>query len=72
LAHDRTHLPDVDQLRAAFPLWDIGSAWVTSASGPDFRLLTARRAGVRFAAFSAAELERVMTVVEDRYGWPRC
>ena len=71
MVHDRTHRPDVEQLRRDFPLWQIGSAWITSSSGPDFRVLTARRAGVRFAAFSAGELERVMDRVEAKYGWPR-
>jgi len=71
LFNDRTHLPDVEQLRADYPLWDISVTWAARAAGPDLRVLVACRNGVRLAGFSAAELARMMTSAEDRYGWPR-
>jgi hypothetical protein len=72
LVHDRTHQPDVEQLRRDYPLWDISAAWAARTSGPDFRVLTACRGGLRLAGFSAPELVRMMTGVEAQYGWPHC
>jgi hypothetical protein len=68
LVDDRTQL---ERLRSEFPLWEINSRWAAAASGPDFRLLLACRAGLRLAGFSAPELARMMTGAEARYGWPR-
>lgn len=34
---------DLDQLRSEYPLWHFGSIWVASNSGPDARVLWARR-----------------------------
>ena len=34
---------DVAELAREFPDWEIGSAWIASASGPDYRYLWAKR-----------------------------
>jgi hypothetical protein len=61
--------PDIDGLRQLYPLWQIDAAWTARASGPDLRVLTASRGGVRLAGFSAAELARMIETAEKR--WPR-
>ena len=71
MVHDPTHQPDVERLRRSFPRWDVSASWVTRATEPDFRLWVACRGGLRLAAFSAAEMERVMADAEARYSWPR-
>jgi hypothetical protein len=71
LTNDIPHLPDVEQLRAAYPAWDISVTWVPRVSGPDLRLLIACRNGLRLAGFSAAELARMIEAAERQYGWPR-
>jgi hypothetical protein len=60
---------DLGQLRAEHPDWHIEHAWTARGSGPDFRLLTARRGGVRLAGFSVPELARMIETAEDKYGW---
>jgi hypothetical protein len=37
--------PDVAGLAAEFPEWEVGVAWITASSGPDHRILWARRDG---------------------------
>jgi hypothetical protein len=62
---------DIERLRQSYPLWQIDAVWAPRASGPDLRVLTARRCGVRLAGFSAAELAQMIEGDERRYGWPR-
>jgi hypothetical protein len=49
--------PDaIEQLRQQFPLWTIGSVWITSNSGPDRRRFWASRGDAFVSAWSAAVL----------------
>ena len=52
------------ELRDRHPGWVIGSAWVTCASGPDFRALVARRAGCALAALTPADLSALIAEAE--------
>jgi hypothetical protein len=61
--------PDIEGLRASYPLWHIEAAWVTHASGPDARRLTATREGIRVTAWTAAELTRKIAERETAHGW---
>jgi hypothetical protein len=60
---------DIDRLTADHPAWDICSTWVTCASGPDTRTLTARRGGLTVCAFTAPCLARQMADAEAQRGW---
>ena len=61
---------DVDRLRAAHPLWTVGVAWVSRASGPDARQIVARREGVEIRAWTAGELSAKIAAEETANGWP--
>jgi hypothetical protein len=63
--------PDIEGLRQSYPLWQIDAAWVTRASGPDARRLTATREGIRVTAWTAAELTRKIADAERTHGWGR-
>jgi hypothetical protein len=65
----RTPDADLDRLRAQHPDWHIDYNWTARGSGPDLRVLTANRGGVRLAGFSVAELARMIEAAERRYGW---
>ena len=60
---------DLDRLRAAHPLWVIEAVWRTVPSGPDRRMLTARRAGVTVSAATAPELSIAIGEAERSRGW---
>jgi hypothetical protein len=62
--------PDIARLRAEHPLWDVSAAWVSRASGPDVRQVTARREGVELRARTAVELTVKITSEEAARGWP--
>jgi hypothetical protein len=51
---------DVAALRAEFPLWVITDRWAAAGSGPDGRVLTARRGNVVLQAQSADGLRRAI------------
>jgi len=52
---------DVTALRSEFPLWVIDDPWWAAAgSGPDGRVLTARRGNVSLAAPTADGLRRAI------------
>jgi len=55
---------DVAALARAFPGYEFGSAFVTAASGPDYRYLWARRDGVLIAAPSRSQLARELNARE--------
>jgi hypothetical protein len=61
--------PDIDRLRAAHPLWNIGAVWTSAASGPDSRRLTATREGIQVHAWTAAELSAKITAEEAANDW---
>lgn len=63
--------PDLERLRAEYPLWEVRAEWMGRTSGPDIRMLTASRAGLRLGAASAVELQLLMDDIEHRYSWPR-
>jgi alkanesulfonate monooxygenase SsuD/methylene tetrahydromethanopterin reductase-like flavin-dependent oxidoreductase (luciferase family) len=51
---------DVTALKAEFPLWRIAERWVQAGSGPDGRVLTARRGAVVLQAPTADGLRRAI------------
>jgi len=51
---------DVAALRAEFPLWVIGDRWSAVGSGPDGRVLTAKRGNVSLVAPTADGLRRAI------------
>jgi hypothetical protein len=59
----------IERLRQAHPLWAIGSKWISSASGPDYRLLTATRQGTQVSGASAGDLSARITEQERLHGW---
>jgi hypothetical protein len=56
---------DLAQLRQDHPAWKFGSVWASAASGPDARRLWASRDGVRLSAWTAPELAREISRVEQ-------
>jgi hypothetical protein len=61
---------DLDRLRNAHPLWEFGTVWASSATGPDARRLVARREGVQVHAWTEAELSAKIAAKERRNGCP--
>ena len=61
---------DLDRLGAAHPLWTVGVAWVSRASGPDARQIVARRESVEVRAWTEAELSAKIAAEERANGWP--
>ena len=61
---------DLDRLGAAHPLWTVGVAWVSRASGPDARQIVARRESVEVCAWTEAELSAKIAAKEIARGWP--
>jgi hypothetical protein len=60
---------DLDRLRAAHPLWAVGAAWVSRASGPDARQIVARRGDVEVRAWTVGELSAKIAAEETANGW---
>ena len=59
--------PDaLELLREQFPAWQVGSVWITVASGPDRRRFWAARGDAFVSAWSAAALAGEMR----RYRFP--
>jgi hypothetical protein len=59
----------LDRLRAVHPLWTVGAAWVSRASGPDARQVVARREGVTVVAWDETELSARIGEAERLHGW---
>ena len=62
---------DLDRLGAAHPLWTVGVAWVSRASGPDARQIVARRESTEVRAWDAADLSAKIATEEIARGWTR-
>jgi hypothetical protein len=60
---------DLDRLRAAHPLWAVGAAWVSAASGPDARQIVARRESAEVRGWTEGELSAKIAKVEAARGW---
>jgi len=60
----------IDRLRQPHTLWAIGSVWMSAASGPDARRLTASREGIQVHGWTEAELSRKIADEEAANGWP--
>jgi hypothetical protein len=60
----------IDRLRQAHPLWNIGTIWTTAGSGPDARRLVAIREGIQVHGWTEAELSRKIADEEAANGWP--
>jgi hypothetical protein len=68
--HMAVHDGDIGRLRAAHPLWRIGSVWASAGSGPDSRRLTASRDGIQVHAWTAEELSGCIAYEEQHNAWP--
>lgn len=55
---------DLTALRQQHPGWHISTAWVTTADGPDIRLIRAERRTVRLSARTPSDLTRQIRLIE--------
>ena len=56
---------DLQELRAAWPEYSIGTLWLARASGPDARRYVAVKGPIILSAWNAAELDAAIRQAEE-------